>query len=132
MTGVFVIRNFVMDELGRFEEAIHTRRDIAGFRTALVNLQSIIEKSPPDTQYVMATIFELSLRLGDLVSGLENISVYQEELDRRIQLVYDALESFDLFAHQDLTLMTNEEVAKIVSNPEEVLRDRNGEDSDPE
>jgi hypothetical protein len=120
MTAVFVIRNFVTDELGRFEATRNSRHDVTGFRTALTNLQSLIEKSPPETQYVMATVYEISLRLGDLVSALENARIGRAEVARRVELVYQALETFDLFSGRDLAIMTPDEIRDIVANPEDV------------
>lgn len=118
MTGLFIIKNFVVDELNRFEGSQSAGTDTAAFKTALTNLERIIEKSPPETQYVMATVFELSLRLGDFISGLESPFVGQVEVRRRLELLYQALEAFDIFSGKDLTIMSEDEMADMVANPE--------------
>lgn len=121
MTAVFVIRNFVAEALFDASAAnIHSR--LGGLKAAQGNLNSVIEKSPPEVQYIMAAIFGISLRLGDLVAAIET-HLDPLELTHRHDLLCEALEEFDVYAQQDLELLSADEIKALVENPEDVPDD---------
>lgn len=120
MTAVFVVRNFIVEALNQESNpAIPSGRRLGGLKSAQRNLDAIIEKSPPEVQYIMSTIFGMSLRLGDLITAMER-SVDHLEIELRIELLYRALEDFDIVSGQDLEILSADDLRGIVSNPEDV------------
>lgn len=119
MTALFVIRNFILEALNNSDEDMSLSQSVSGLKAAQINLNSVIEKSPPEVQYVMATCFGISLRLADLITAVEH-ELGDIETARRHDLLLDALAEFDVFASQDLTILSSDEIRDIVSNPEDV------------
>ncbi|MEO5494740.1 MAG: hypothetical protein ABIR08_12045 [Sphingomonas sp.] len=120
MTALFFIRNFLAEVTNAVEP---TRR---GFRQALPhlkaaqkNLDAIVTKSPPEVQYIMATVFEVSLRLDDYVAAVESRAALSDIVPRHDAL-QDALDSYDLYTGNDLAMMSPDEIRAIVANPEDV------------
>lgn len=120
-TAVFSVRNLIVETLDELTETSDLRLAKGSLKTALRNIESIIEKSPPDTQYVMSAVYSISLALGELDALTDMASIEPKHLERRLQGLEAAIEFFDLIATRDLTILGAEEVAKYVSNPETLL-----------
>lgn len=116
-TAVFAVRNVIVATLNELSETNDLCLAKGSFRAALRNLESIIEKSPPDTQYVMSAVYGISLALGELDALTDMAPLEPPHLVRRLQALEIAIEFFDLVATRDLTFMGDEELAKYVSNP---------------
>jgi hypothetical protein len=119
-TAVFAVRNMVVATMNELAETNDMRLAKGSLKTALRNIESIIEKSPPETQHVMSAVYGISLALGELDALTDMISLEPKHLERRLEGLETAIEFFDLVASQDLTIMGDEELAKYISNPEDL------------
>ena len=108
--AIFTIRKFLMRTLNELEATKSLSRARASFQTALVNFATIIEKSPPDTEFVMNANYEISLALGDLVSVLEG-ACPPEELSDRAERLRQALEHLAMESGPELSFTDHEEIA---------------------
>ena len=104
-----------MNELDETNDIVLTKRRM---RTALRNIESIIEKIPPETPYVMSAVYGISLALGELDALADMDVLDQNHFERRLMDLEDAIEFFDLVAPQDLAIMSDDELAKYVRSPE--------------
>jgi hypothetical protein len=120
MTAMFVIKNFIAESLNEAgENGNNFRSHLGGLRAAQKNLDVVISKSPPEVQYIMATTFGMSLRLSDFVAAVESDSSFLE-IGRRHDLLCAALEEFEIYAGNDLSILSEDELRSIVTNPEDV------------
>lgn len=120
-TAVFSVRNLIVEAMNELAESNDLRLAAGSFKTGLSNINSIIEKSPPDTQYVMSAVYGISLALGELVALTDTPGFNAEQLGRRLARLEEAVEFFDLVAHEDLTIMSDEEVARFADRAESDL-----------
>lgn len=99
-TGVFVVRNFIAERINAYDPSRKWSdpRDLLDLETAQRALDRLIEKTRPSGEALLLVLFELSLRLDDLLAA-----AMRGETDRRVvagkmDAVAGALEQFDLVA----------------------------------
>ena len=115
-TAVFAVRNSVAEAMEELSDSASLKVAVTSFKTALFNIHTIIQKSPPDTQYVMSAVYGLSLSLGEVVALTELDEFSPDQLERRLGRLDDSIEFFDLVAAQDLTILTEEEVQEFAGD----------------
>ena len=102
-TAIFTIRNFLLRSMTELEESDDRNCARVSFGTALANLNSVVEKSPPDTEFVMIANYEISLALGDLVMLLQSKSYPAARLEERTERLRMALENLAVMAGPSLS-----------------------------
>lgn len=128
LTAVFSVRNMIVATLNELAETNDMRLAKGSFKTALRNIESIIEKSPPDTQYVMSAVYGISLALGELDALTDMGPLDAGQLERRLRNLEEAIEFFDIVAPQALAIIGDEELAKYITNPEALLDEGSASD----
>ncbi|HMJ92762.1 MAG TPA: hypothetical protein VK472_01550 [Allosphingosinicella sp.] len=112
--AIFTIRKFLMRTLNELEATSSVSRARASFQTALTNFSTIIEKSPPDTEFVMNANYEISLALGELVAVLQG-SCAAEELNDRTERLRMALEHLAMESGPSLSFTSQEDIVGYIA-----------------
>lgn len=116
-TAIFGIRNFLAEELERVGEGDGHVLDLGALAAAQQHLHRLIEKSQPDSQTLLITIFEVSLRLDDLLSEFEIIGeddrMDPKHAQRKLAALMAAIDHFDIVSESALDFLDDEDVQEI-------------------
>ena len=118
-TAIFAIRNFIAEELDRLGDGSDHELDLGALVSAQQHLHRLIEKSQPDSQTLLITIFEVSLRLDDLLSEFEVVSPEDrpdpETAQRKLEALVSAIDHFDIVSGSVLDFLDDEDIDEIIN-----------------
>jgi hypothetical protein len=119
LTGMFAVRNFVMERLNEWEESGLLSR-LEPLRTAQAYVHRLIDKAPGESESLMITVIEMGLKLDALIAtidrrfddpGLKDPIALASMITRQVEEVAASIEQFDIFTSAELTMMTDEDLA---------------------
>ena len=118
-TGVFAVRNFIVERLNEFEEGVSNPRDLLALEVAQRNLDRLIEKSEPSGQSLLLVLFDVSLCLDDLISVvrrlLDGCTSENSKIGGKIGALIDSLEQFDLVSLDSLDMLSDEDIEALTA-----------------
>ena len=126
--GSFSLCNFIGERLNDWlnNRAFWRLEELAVAQNYLAKL---IERSPHQSETLMVSIIDLGLRLDSLLFVIGQIDRTKpsmrldeiDDVDRSVNELFSSVEVLMLILDGDPAMMTEEEIAAIVSNPEDVL-----------
>lgn len=121
-TAIFSIRNFLAEHLGSEGDEGLSQPDFRALASAQQHLHRLIEKSQPDSQILLMIVFEISLRLDDLLNvaarTFADEATPTERLLKKQDALVEAIGQFDLVASSSLEFLTDEDVEALIRNSE--------------
>jgi hypothetical protein len=118
-TGVFAVRNFIAEQIGLHDGEVAIPPDVSALEVAQRNLHNLIEKSRPTGESLMIALFEMSLRLDDVVSSVRNASHHNvigtARLSGKVDALVAAIEQFDVISRSSLILLSDEDLGVSAS-----------------
>lgn len=126
LTGMFAVRNFVMERLNEWEESGLLSR-LEPLRTAQAYVHRLIDKAPGESESLMITVIEMGLKLDALIATIdrrfEDPSLKAPEalaslITRQVNEVASSIEHFDIITNAALTMMTDEDLAQFAGYAE--------------
>lgn len=133
--GSFSICNFIAEKLIEWDQNENVT-DIARLAVAQPYVVTLIERSPHENEVLSVALFDLGLRLEALLFvvgkvigedaqstrlGIQKVSVAVDELARAVELL-------QLLLDPDPSMLSEDDIAKIVSNPEALYDDEKARD----
>lgn len=121
LTGMFAVRNFVMERLNEWEEVGLLSR-LEPLRTAQTYVHRLIDKAPGESESLMITVIEMGLKLDALIStidrrftdpGLKDPTALASTITSQVSEVAASLEQFDILTGAELTVLTDEDLAQF-------------------
>lgn len=132
-TAIHAVRNFIAEAFGGDnDEGGDESKPLAeidwnALKSAQAHLHRLIDKSQPESQSLLHIVFDMSLRLDDLVEFLESAgegqddAAFAQRLTKKVNAVLGALESFDLMSADSLTFLTDEDLKQFEEMPKDVV-----------
>lgn len=127
LTGAFAIRNFIGEQINAYDDGNADGVDLQSLKAAQDSLQRLIDKASPNTELLMLSLFEVQLRLTDLLGVLEHNPAplsNRFRLIRKANALLAALRTLDLHLHNQLGFVSLDDFEELtdVDSDEETPR----------
>ncbi|MEQ8694492.1 MAG: hypothetical protein RIC85_04090 [Gammaproteobacteria bacterium] len=130
-TAIHAVRNFIAEAFddGEDSDVIENPSSVDwnALKSAQAHLHRLIDKSQPVSQSLLHIVFDLSLRLDDLVSHLESDydeeedSIFLQGLAKKANAVLSTLETFELISAHSLTFLTEDDLQAFDKMPKDIV-----------
>jgi hypothetical protein len=121
LTGMFAVRNFVMERLNEWEESGLLSR-LEPLRTAQAYVHRLIDKAPGESESLMITVIEMGLKLDALIAtvdrrfedpSLKDPVALASMITGQVNEVVASIEQFDIITSAELNVMSDEELMQF-------------------
>ena len=121
LTGMAGVRNFVMNRLNEWHDD-GLLSHLEPLRTAQVYVHRLIDKAPGESESLMIAVLEIGLTLDALIAtmdrrstdpGLNELTSLATVITRQVEDVVASIDQFDIIAGQELTVLTEEDLARF-------------------
>lgn len=127
LTGMYAVRNHIGLRLQSFRLMRRTS-ELNGLRSALKYADQIVGRMPTESEGIMMAFVELVLKLDAVVARLEvsvsapdlSFPAHLSHLDAELDELIAGTEQFDIVARSSLSFLSEDDLAKLVSNPEAI------------
>ena len=130
--GSFAVCNFIADKLDDWDQKKNVA-DLARLSVAQNYITTLIDRSPHENEVLSVSLFDLGLRLeslmfliGNLIGELGDFSISQiDQVDSATVELGSAVELLQLLLAPDSAMISEDDLAQIVDNPENLPNSEN-------